>query len=242
MGDERGGWKGLDTGQLRDHLHAATAVGRMAGAAKAVELGYGIEADPGPSGRLGGWAIAGIPKEAWEVHATRSAQIEEAVARRFLPLPFGRCSCHPRPQGPRQSRGPGGPVAGRAGPSRLPAARAGPRRGAGRPRLPAAGPGRARRPGRGNCWPRGPPGPRTRPSPGTTWSWPSPPTCTAYPSQSWTGRSRPSFPMTTPWHFRWWPALGSRYGRRRAWSKTSATSPSWPTPSASGPGPGPSGR
>ena len=79
MGDERGGWKGLDTGLLRDHLHAATAVGRMAAAAKAVELGYGIEADPGPSGRLGGWAIAGIPKEAWEVHATRSAQIEAAV-------------------------------------------------------------------------------------------------------------------------------------------------------------------
>ena len=79
MRDERGGWKALDTGQLRDHLHAATAVGRMAGAAKAVELGYGIEADPGPSGRLGGWAISGIPKEAWEVHATRSAQIEEAV-------------------------------------------------------------------------------------------------------------------------------------------------------------------
>ena len=51
----------------------------MAAAAKAVELGYGIEADPGPSGRLGGWAIAGIPKEAWEVHATRSAQIDAAV-------------------------------------------------------------------------------------------------------------------------------------------------------------------
>ena len=79
MGDERGGWKGLDTGLLRDHLHAATAVGRMAAAAKAVELGYGIEADPGPSGRLGGWAIAGTPREAWEVHATRSAQIDEAV-------------------------------------------------------------------------------------------------------------------------------------------------------------------
>ncbi len=79
MGDERGGWKGLDTGLLRDHLHAATAVGRMAAAAKAVELGYGIEADPGPSGRLGGWAIAGIPREAWEVHANRSAQIDEAV-------------------------------------------------------------------------------------------------------------------------------------------------------------------
>ena len=51
----------------------------MAAAARAVELGYGIEADPGPSGRLGGWAISGIPREAWEVHATRSAQIDEAV-------------------------------------------------------------------------------------------------------------------------------------------------------------------
>ena len=79
MGDERGGWKGLDTGLLRDHLHAATAVGRMAAAAKAVELGYGIEADPGPSGRLGGWAIAGIPRDAWEIHATRSTQIDEAA-------------------------------------------------------------------------------------------------------------------------------------------------------------------
>ncbi len=54
--------KALDTGLLRDHLHAATAVGRMAAAAKAVELGYGIEADPGPSGRLGGWAIAWHPQ------------------------------------------------------------------------------------------------------------------------------------------------------------------------------------
>jgi conjugative relaxase-like TrwC/TraI family protein len=79
MGDERGGWKGLDTGLLRDHLHAATAVGRMAAAAKAVELGYGIEPDTGRSGRLGAWAISGIPKEAWEVHASRSAQIEAAV-------------------------------------------------------------------------------------------------------------------------------------------------------------------
>ena len=79
MGDERGGWKALDTALLRDHLHAATAIGRMAAAAKAVESGYGIEADSGPSGRLGGWAISGIPREAWEVHATRSAQIAAAV-------------------------------------------------------------------------------------------------------------------------------------------------------------------
>ena len=81
MGDARGGWKALDTAQLRDHLHAATAIGRMAAAAKAVELGYGIEPDPGPSGRLGSFAIAGVPKEAWEVHATRSAQIDAAVSR-----------------------------------------------------------------------------------------------------------------------------------------------------------------
>jgi hypothetical protein len=51
----------------------------MAAAAKAVELGFGIEADPGPSSRLGGWAISGIPKEAWEVHASRVAQIDAAV-------------------------------------------------------------------------------------------------------------------------------------------------------------------
>jgi hypothetical protein len=51
----------------------------MAAAARAVELGYGIEPDAGRSGRLGGWAISGIPKEAWEIHANRSAQIEAAV-------------------------------------------------------------------------------------------------------------------------------------------------------------------
>ena len=79
MGDDRGGWKALDTALLRDHLHAATAIGRLAAAAMAVELGYGIEADPGPSGRLGSFAISDIPKEACEVHATRSAQIDAVV-------------------------------------------------------------------------------------------------------------------------------------------------------------------
>ncbi len=79
MLDERGGWKGADTALLRDHLHAATAVGRLAAARKAVELGYGIVADPGPSGRLGGWAIAGIPEEVCAFHSKRSAQITEAV-------------------------------------------------------------------------------------------------------------------------------------------------------------------
>ncbi|HUC14314.1 MAG TPA: relaxase domain-containing protein [Acidimicrobiales bacterium] len=67
------------TPPTRDHLHAATAIGGVAAAAKAVELGYGIEPDVRRSGRLGGWAILGIPKEAWEVHANRSAQIDAAV-------------------------------------------------------------------------------------------------------------------------------------------------------------------
>jgi conjugative relaxase-like TrwC/TraI family protein len=79
MGDERGGFKGLDTALLRDHLDAATALGRLASAAKAVELGYGIVADDGPSGRLGAWAIAGIPAEVCEIHSKRSAQINDAV-------------------------------------------------------------------------------------------------------------------------------------------------------------------
>jgi hypothetical protein len=53
MKDEQGGWKGADTALWREHLHAATMAGRVASARVTVELGYGIEADPGPSGRLG---------------------------------------------------------------------------------------------------------------------------------------------------------------------------------------------
>ncbi len=79
MGDTHGGWKALDTAFVRDHLHAATAVGRMAAAAKAVELGYGITPDGGPSGRLGAWAITGIPAEVCEIHSKRAAQIDAAV-------------------------------------------------------------------------------------------------------------------------------------------------------------------
>jgi hypothetical protein len=53
MADGKGGWKALDTAALRDILHAATTSGRVASAARATELGCGIEADDGPSGRLG---------------------------------------------------------------------------------------------------------------------------------------------------------------------------------------------
>jgi hypothetical protein len=83
MGDARGGWKGLDTAFLRDHLHAATAVGRMAAAAKAVELGYGIVADPGPSGRLGGGRSPGSPPRS--ANCTPPARLRSP--RRSVPTP-----------------------------------------------------------------------------------------------------------------------------------------------------------
>ncbi len=79
ISDEKGGWKALDTAALRDILHAATAFGRVASAAKAVELGYAIEPDDGPSGKLGHWRIAGMPEGACELFSKRSAEITAAV-------------------------------------------------------------------------------------------------------------------------------------------------------------------
>jgi len=79
MLDDRGGWKGLDTGGLRDLVHAATMVGRMAAAAKAVELGYAIKADHGPSGKLDHWAIDGIPTAVTDLFSKRSTEIDEAM-------------------------------------------------------------------------------------------------------------------------------------------------------------------
>jgi conjugative relaxase-like TrwC/TraI family protein len=75
-------WKAADTALWRDHLHAATVVGRTAAARVAVELGYAIEADHGPSGRLGHWRIVGIPDEVLEVHSKRAAEIDAEMARR----------------------------------------------------------------------------------------------------------------------------------------------------------------
>ncbi len=82
MLDARGYWKAADTALWRDRLHAATAHGRMASACLAVDLGYGIVADNGPTGRLGHWAIAGIPAEVMAVHSKRSVEIDKAVGPR----------------------------------------------------------------------------------------------------------------------------------------------------------------
>ncbi len=90
MADERAGFKAADTAGLRDQLHAATMVGRVAAAAKAVELGYAIEADPGPSGRLGHWRIAGVPTEVCDAFSTRAAEITAAVSSRGYDSPQAR--------------------------------------------------------------------------------------------------------------------------------------------------------
>jgi len=100
MRDDRGGWKAPDTTVWRDHLHAATMVGRMASAAKAIELGYGIGADPGPSGRLGHWRIAGVPRAVEERHSKRAAEIEEALSESGFVSPRAReiASAQTRPR------------------------------------------------------------------------------------------------------------------------------------------------
>lgn len=91
MLDARGGWKGLDTAALRDVVHAATMAGRVASAAKAVELGYAITPDPGPSGRLDHWQIDGIPDAVLDAFSKRSADIDAAVEAGGIDSPRARC-------------------------------------------------------------------------------------------------------------------------------------------------------
>jgi hypothetical protein len=78
--DEKGGYKAPDTALWREHLHAATMVGRLAAAHEAVKWGYGIEPYAGPSGRLGHWRISGIPEAATALHSKRAQEIDAAVA------------------------------------------------------------------------------------------------------------------------------------------------------------------
>ena len=62
MLDERGGLEGARHDRwCETSCTRATIVGRVGGARRAVELGFAIEPDDGPSGRLGHWRIAGIP-------------------------------------------------------------------------------------------------------------------------------------------------------------------------------------
>ncbi len=107
MADQRGGWKAADTALWREHLHAATMVGRVAAARVAVELGYGIEADPGPSGKLGHWRIAGVPGEVMRGALQAGGGDRRRVrppGRVLLPGPGGGGPQHPPGQATKASR------------------------------------------------------------------------------------------------------------------------------------------
>ncbi|HZA80100.1 MAG TPA: MobF family relaxase, partial [Actinomycetes bacterium] len=77
MRDTAGGYKALKSDELRDRDEAATMVGRLHSAARAVELGYAIEPDRGRSGRARDWRIVGIPAEVCEVFSKRSDAIAD---------------------------------------------------------------------------------------------------------------------------------------------------------------------
>jgi conjugative relaxase-like TrwC/TraI family protein len=77
MRDTQGGYKALNSAQLRDRDEAATMVGRLHSAAKAIELGYAIEPDRGRSGRARDWRIVGIPTEVCEIFSKRADQIAD---------------------------------------------------------------------------------------------------------------------------------------------------------------------
>jgi conjugative relaxase-like TrwC/TraI family protein len=90
MLDTRGGWKALDSAALRDWLEAATMVGRLHSAARAVELGYAVEPDGGTTGRKRAWRIAGIPDEVCELYSKRRTEIDEYMATRGYDSPQAR--------------------------------------------------------------------------------------------------------------------------------------------------------
>jgi conjugative relaxase-like TrwC/TraI family protein len=80
MLDDLGGFKALDSAALRDTVEAATMVGRLHSAHRAVQLGFDIEPDPGPSGHLRHWKIVGIPDSVCELFSKRSDEIGEHLA------------------------------------------------------------------------------------------------------------------------------------------------------------------
>ncbi|HKX69879.1 MAG TPA: MobF family relaxase, partial [Acidimicrobiales bacterium] len=80
MLDAKGGYKALYSALVRDLAEAAAMAGRMRSAARAIELGYAIEQDPGESGRARDWRIAGVPAEVCEIFSKRSDQIADYLA------------------------------------------------------------------------------------------------------------------------------------------------------------------
>ena len=245
MKDEQGGWKGADTALWREHLHAATMAGRVASARVAVELGYGIEADPGPSGRLGHWRIAGVPAEVMELHSKRAAQIEAECRRR------GETTYQARSVAARTTRKAKGHETEGKLVSRWRAELAE----AGWPVERLAASVDAARQGRQAVEPLGVKGaralvqscsaaratwPGARSFPAGTWSWPWPRTSSgrtrAYSSAWSTGH------WSTPWSSHWsaWPERGSGPTRwRRCWPGRAPSPRAWPASWSAPTGPSP---
>jgi hypothetical protein len=84
MLDAKAGWKGLYSALLRDLAEAACMAGRMHSAAKATELGYAIELDPGDSGRARDWRIVGIPAEVCDIYSKRRDEIDDYIEEHGL--------------------------------------------------------------------------------------------------------------------------------------------------------------
>ena len=231
MGDDRGGWKGARHRPVagppaRRHRHRPHGGGGQGGRARLWHRGR-----PRPLGPLGSFAIAGIPKEAWEVHATRSAQIDAAVGRRRPTRPGLMAARTTRDRkSTRPGRRPRAPVAGRAGRGRLPAGRAGGRRGAGRAGTTDPPEPRHRRPaGRRTASPRWTPGGGEDFRPAGTRSWRWRRSSTACPSRCWTSAVQKVLSDERAVPCRRWPAPGGRCGRPPACWRTSGGWPSWPT-------------
>ena len=55
-------------------------VGRLHSAARAVDLGFAIEPDPGPSGNLRHWRIVGIPEAVCDLFSKRADDIDAYLA------------------------------------------------------------------------------------------------------------------------------------------------------------------
>jgi conjugative relaxase-like TrwC/TraI family protein len=90
MRDPEGGYKALFSTRVRDLAEPAAMVGRLHSAARAIELGYAIEPDPGRSGRARDWRIAGIPAEACGIFSKRSDAIDEYLAKKGYTGPRAR--------------------------------------------------------------------------------------------------------------------------------------------------------
>ncbi len=232
MHDGAGGWKAADTALWRDELHAATMVGRLASARRAVELGWGIEADPGPSGTLRHWRLKGIPAEVVALHSTRTAEIDAHVGSRG-----GGNS--PRAGGWRRGR-PARPSASSPRAASWPAGAGSCRRPAGRRRCcgsawtpTASGRRRGRSPTpRWASWSTGPsaptgswPPPRCSTGPRSSWRWRR--GCSAGPPRTSAGSSSGSSPTprSSPWSA--WPAPGTATTPWPRWWPSSRPSPPW---------------